>query len=448
VKELIMAAARIPKVVWMKKKWKLKENPFPSEAIARLGGEDPRENGQLFDPDVQPEKLAEAAEKFVLGAAYGGQKFGYLWSLGTGLHGDARGFGKSVILQWLVEQVNEDFGKRIFLEFGLEESDAEEHPLCAVLASFDMANARSLNAVFYEAARYACRFSLQTDPPTPTLAERIRARLAAKIGDGSPAALRAAIERVQENQRGRTLGPLVAEFVEFLCAEDHADLRKYVDEVTPAKRSRSGASFLATFLVMVKAAGINHVLLCCDQLEDFAAPTTTRQRRSIEVERFRDYILELQPMSDMLSCVVTMHPRATQAIGDMWRLADLPSYDHDREENRQRVVILERITSVDKARRLMQAYLARFRSGDGTDPIAPFTLDAIEAILERSDGKPRDILRKANALIDAGSDANWDVIDASRAGQVLDSFTQEDDDYATAAPSPRGRTTRDPWSEG
>jgi hypothetical protein len=166
------------------------------------------------------------------------------------------------------------------------------------------------------------------------------------------------------------------------------------------------------------------------------------------VERFRDYILELQPMSDMLSCVVTMHPRATQAIGDMWRLADLPSYDHDREENRQRVVILERITSVDKARRLMQAYLARFRSGDGTDPIAPFTLDAIEAILERSDGKPRDILRKANALIDAGSDANWDVIDASRAGQVLDSFTQEDDDYATAAPSPRGRTTRDPWSEG
>ena len=76
-----MPAARIPKVVWMKKKWKLKENPFPSEAIARLGGEDPRENGQLFDPDVQPEKLAEAAEKFVLGAAYGGQKFGYLWSL-------------------------------------------------------------------------------------------------------------------------------------------------------------------------------------------------------------------------------------------------------------------------------------------------------------------------------------------------------------------------------
>ena len=127
------STTRKPKIVWTKKHWKLKRNPFPQEAIARLGGTDLRENGLLFDPDVLPGQVAEAAEKFVLGAAYSGLRFGYLWSLGVGLEGDARGFGKSSLMQYLVEKVNEDFGRDIFIRTGLEEEDADEHPLCAVL---------------------------------------------------------------------------------------------------------------------------------------------------------------------------------------------------------------------------------------------------------------------------------------------------------------------------
>jgi len=79
---------------------------------------------------------------------------------------------------------------------------------------------------------------------------------------------------------------------------------------------------------------VEHILLGCDQLEDFAATTTTKAKRAVEVERFRDYVLELQPMADMLTCVVTLHPRAEQAIGEMWRLADLPNFAPDRAEER------------------------------------------------------------------------------------------------------------------
>ena len=35
-------------------------------------------------------------------------------------------------------------------------------------------------------------------------------------------------------------------------------------------------------------------------------------------ERFRDVILETLPMADMLSVVVTMHPRAAVTIGTAW----------------------------------------------------------------------------------------------------------------------------------
>lgn len=423
------APSAVNKVVWMKTRWGLQKNPFPAEAIARLGGTDARENGLLFDPTVQPDKMREVVDKFVLGALYSGLKFGYLWSLGTGISSDARGFGKSSTMQYLVEHVNSDWGREFIVSSGLEAADADETPLCAVLASFDMANARSLNAVFYEAARYACRF--MTSESEMTLAAKVLARLIERTGTGDPAKLRAEVDGVQRNLRGRTLGPVVDDFLTALLAGDQEALSVLVDEVPAGRRTRSGASYLATLLVFIQAAGIEHVLLCCDQLEDFAASTTTRQKRSLEVERFRDYILEIQPMSDMLSVVVTMHPRATQAIGEMWALADLPSYDHSRSENQQRVVVLETIRTRDQAEKLLHPYLAEFRR-DGfaaPTPLFPLTDASVDTLLEHSDRKPRDILRKASALIEQGAEQNWDEITPARAAKVLENF-RSDDEYA------------------
>ena len=424
-------------IVWMKTEWKLKGNPFPSEAIARLGGDDNRENGLLFAPDVQYDKVQESMEKFVLGAAYDGLKFGYLWSLGTGLNGDARGFGKSSLMQYMVQNINHDFGQRAFVEAGLDETDADESPVCAVLASFDMANIRSLSAIFFEAARYAVRF--KTDDNQQTLTERIRDRLINRIGSDKEADLLSAVEAVQTSLRGRTLGPPVAEFLNLLCSGNSSELAAHIDGVTPTRRTRNGANYLATLLLFIRAAGIGRVILCCDQLEDFASTTTTRQKRTLETERFRDYILELQPMSDMLTCIVTMHPRATQAIGDMWHLADLPSYDHDRAENQHRVVILERLPSAEKAGVLIKQYLGAARTAPPQDgnQYYPFDNDAIHVLFTRADGKPREILRKAHSLITEGAASNWNIINGELAAGVLDTYADEDDDYA----NPSGAST-------
>lgn len=430
-------------ILWTRQVWGLKKNPFPSTAIARLGSEDARENGLLFNPSVQANKVREAVDKFVLGTIFSGLKFGFLWSLGTGTGSDARGFGKSSMLQFLVEKVNQDWGRKTILEAGLEESDAAEEPIAAVLAAFDMANARSLNAVFYEAARFACRFSAYADEPT--VAIRLRQRLVERVGSSETAELREAVERTQQQLRGRTLGPLIGDFVDLLVGDDHDALVRYVNDVSATKRTRSGASYLATFLVFAKAAGIKHVLLCCDQLEDFAATTTSRQKRAVEVERFRDYVLELQPMSDMLSVIVTMHPRATAAIADMWALADLPSYDYARAENGQRVVVLETMKTVDQARDLLVPYLNEFRSGGehANEPLFPFTGGSVRAILEHTSGKPRDILRTAAALIDKGAEANWDIIDEADTAKFLESYALDEADHIWA---PGGPVESNPWA--
>ena len=51
----------------------------------------------------------------------------------------------------------------------------------------------------------------------------------------------------------------------------------------------------------------------------------------------------------------------------------------------------------------------------------------IEVLLDRSNGKPRDVLRKANALIDHGGERNLDVIDGVTAATILDSIAVPED---------------------
>jgi hypothetical protein len=131
---------------------------------------------------------------------------------------------------------------------------------------------------------------------------------------------------------------------------------------------------------------------------------------------------------------VTLHPRAQQTIHDMWRLADLPDPAPDRRENQSRVVVIEAIEDVDRAKVLVQPYLddARTVPAPEHEQFAPFTDEAIEVLLARSDGKPRDLLRKAYALIEQGSANNWDNVDGPRAAFILDSLATPEEDGAVA----------------
>ena len=439
-----------PGIVHMKSGWKLRQNPFPQSGIAVLGGEEARDNGLLFRPEVQQEHIREAIDKFVLGAAYSGLKFGYLWSLGGAGSGagDARGFGKSVVLQYLVENINRDFGRSFLIQAGLDDRDADEAPLAAMLASFDMANARSLAAVFYEATRHACRFHV---PGEPTLARRIYERLCKRAGTDNETALVEVVLETADSIRGRTLGPPKEDFLHLLCRGDDRALGRDIEQVKEGTRGRVGsANYLATFLLFARAAGIPHVLLGCDQLEDFAATSTAKQKRSVETERFRDFVLELQPMADMLSVIVTLHPRAEGAIAEMWALADLPSLRWDLPENERHVVVLREIHDLDRARALLEPYVQAARKEDveAPDAIWPLTEDAIQAVLDRSQGRPREILRRAHALIAHGADQNWEQIDGASAEGFLDALVLPDDhDDDVAAPVRRATAVEDQWVE-
>ncbi len=437
---------RVAGQVWLKRTWNLRNNPFPTTGIARLGGDDQRENGLLYEPAVNADKFEEALEKYVLGAAFSGLRFGYLWSVGTGPgDSDARGFGKSVLMQHLVAFVNEDYGRQAYLACGLDEEDAREAPMCALLTSFDTAQIRSLNAALFTAVEFAVDFFEDGKLP---LAANLREQLVQRIGTEDLAAMVSAVIDVNRSLKGRTLGPPNMQLVEALCSADRDDAADLLDAVKPATRTRNGGVFLSTFLLFAAAAGMKHVLLCCDQLEDLASPTTAKQKRDLETERFRDVILETLPMADMLSVVVTMHPRAALTIGTAWQLADLPPFEIT-EANRHRVVVLPPLHSANDAEKLLVRYLnaARKEGDGGARGLHPFTDEAIVALFERSNRKPRDILRKAHGLVEAAASDNVDVIDDSGVIRYLDAIGPETDDELGFAPTHTAATSLD-WSNG
>ncbi len=421
------SAPAVNGTVWLKRQWRLNENPFPTSGVARLGGRDPRENGLLYDEAVNAEKLAEATEKFVLGAAFSGLHFGYLWSMGMGPNdSDARGFGKSALMQHLSWSLNQDFGLSAYTSCGLDESDAAEVPICGLLTSFDTTQIRSLGAALFTAVEYAVDFKNHDDEQT--LAVRLRERLVTRAGGDDPIDLTRLVADEYRKLRGRTLGPPDGALIAALCDADPSVAADYLDRVKSTTRTRNGANFLATFLLFAAAAGIQRVLLCCDQLEDLASTSTSKSKRDLETERFRDVVLETLPMADMLAVVVTMHPRAALAIGQPWQLADLPSFEVS-SANTHRVVTLEALRSVGEAKRLLATYLdaARKDGAKGPSELAPMTADAVDALFARSNRRPRDILRKAHGLFEHAAKANVDEITADTVIYALDALTPDDD---------------------
>lgn len=434
--------------VWLKRSWKLDKNPFPTTGIARLGGSDRRENGLLYDPSVNSEKVAEATEKFVLGAAFSGLRFGYLWSMGTGAgDSDARGYGKSVLMQHLVWSLNQDFGRAAYMSCGLSAEDADEDPICGLLTSFDTAQIRSLGAALFTAVEYATDF--RNENPDQTLAQSLRARLVGRVASDDPALLAQSVANEHRALRGRTLGPPVEKLISALCAADPTAAADLLDSITPTTRSRNGAVYLATFLLFAAAAGMKHILLCCDQLEDLASTTTAKAKRDLETERFRDVILETLPMADMLSVVVTMHPRAALTIGTAWQLADLPTFEVS-EANKHRIVTLPALRNAEQAVRLLNPYLdAARRDDEGRMPgdLYPFTADGVQAIFARSNRKPRDVLRKAHGVVDAAAADNLSVIDADAVTRYLDAIGPDTDDDLGPVVTGTSTSSLD-WSNG
>jgi hypothetical protein len=109
-------------------------------------------------------------------------------------------------------------------------------------------------------------------------------------------------------------------------------------------------------------------------------------------------------------------------------------------------VVLEPLETPEQTADLLRPYLGAARRPDAPAPttdFAPFADEVIELLLDRSHGKPRDVLRKANALIERCSRQNLEIIDGAAAAAVLDSLAFDEDEELAV---PVAADVEDQWA--
>jgi hypothetical protein len=198
-----------------------------------------------------------------------------------------------------------------------------------------------------------------------------------------------------------------------------SDWRRLSAYVRNAKAS-DGFGMLNTIFILARTAGVKRVFLFTDQVEDFANADTSKKRRHLEVERFRDLSIEAQPFGEMSAYVLTMHPEAARQIEGFWSEARLPELDPTAKRTRRTAVIMRPVKSREDAVQVYLKYSSDARLPDSdVPPLHPFDESALDVLMEVSGGRPGQMLKFAHDLIEEGAQDEYRTITAKEATDIL-----------------------------
>lgn len=388
----------------MREAWGLHHNPFPAGAIAGEDSMDSPYNSDIVatDHDLFMEKL------IVKAALPPGREFGYLWSQGR--HDDT-GFGKTTLMLRTALELNSDFGRAVATEFGLPEGTM----IAAVWASMKTTGVTSIYALLFNSIIYGARRQVTEES---SLIEKCWESIAnlRSIDIDNTAELTAAIQAEMIATR-RRLFPgypeLREDIIEGLTSGNVDTLLSTLEQVTQTGRTRNGLAYFEAFYTLVRAAGVEHLFVFVDQLEDLAtARNVPRAKRQREVGRFRDIFAETAGFRGHCHAIFTFHNRAAQALADFWQLERLnPPFWPQDPMGRPAIVVVKGVTSINHVEKLLATYLDSVRENP-TNTAEPFESSAFQVLLDRCDGRIGQLLPEAYAILEQAAEAQLPTISA------------------------------------
>ena len=420
----------------MREAWGLNQNPFPPAAI---GGEDSMD--APYSGTILTEDRDQFIEKLIVKAALPpGREFGYLWSQGRR---DDTGFGKTTLMLHTAKELNYDFGQAIIAEYALP----SDLTMAGVWASMKLTGVTSIYALLFETIAFAAQ---RPRAGEPCLLENCWNAIAKNTGvDPEDRGALSSVIREEIHQTHRTLFPgypaLRNDIVEALVSCDTEVVLYKLSQVSRSSRTRNGLSYFEALYCLVRAAGIQHLFVFVDQLEDLATarniPRATRQR---EVGRFRDIFAETAGLRGHCHAVFTLHNRAATALNDFWHLERLnPPFSPQDPMGRTATTVLKGLTSEGQVEALLATYLDSVREHP-TGTADPFEPSTYQVLLDRCDGRIGQILSEAYAILDHAADESLPSI----AGHfILDSLPGPQDSPSYEEPASDDDTLAALWNQ-
>ena len=403
----------------LKEAWGLDHNPFPSTAIeAETSGDVPYNETVLgSDRDIFLEKL------IVKAVLPPGREFGYLWSQGRK---DDTGFGKTTLMRHTARELNADFGHGISATFDLP----SKVTMAGVWASMKHTGVTGIYPLLFNTIVDATK---RPRPDESSLIERCW-KVIVEDQDGDPQQVIWNAIREAHQKTFPGYPALRSEILDALSSYDTEETLRRLAEITSFRRTRNGLVYFEGLFSLVCAAGVQHLFVFIDQLEDLATaknvPRATRQR---EVGRFRDIFAETIGFKGHCHAVFTFHTRAADALADFWHAERIsPPFWPDDPIGRAATVKLKGLTLLKQVESLLGTYLDSVREvPNGT--AEPFEPSTFPILLSRSDGRIGQLLADAYGFLEAGADQQI----ASISSNFLESLTGDvvEDGETTAGES-------------
>lgn len=386
----------------MEEAWKLGGNPFPAEGIRRPGRHEP------FSPNVFPVETADFKRKLVRGAIQGGRSVGFLWSRGPG--GDT-GYGKTTLMEAAARDINVDFGGKVLLETGMKPERLL--PIAAVYANLNNLDAAGLYPVLFQAVVYAATTSGSGEP---ALVDKLRGRIVEVFGP-EPVRIESALRDAQLRIAPGG-SPLRPELSNAFALGGASFLHQQLGQVSQASRLRSGLQYLDFLMAVLAAAGVDHLYLFIDQLEDLAVnKSITSAKRSREIGRIRD-LLEGEPYGSRAHWVFTFHNSAAYVLERFWEQNRLPRFEI-APDNTASVVVLRGLSTDDQVAELLKVYLDEKRLEPVDDDLLPFRPDALAVLREVAQARVGIVLSRAHELLNAAAERGRGEISGDFAQQYF-----------------------------
>ena len=365
----------------MQEAWSLEANPFPAEAIHAQHGP--------YCPTVFADESQEFRRKLIRGSVRGNVNVGFLWSQGA--HADT-GFGKTTLMREITKEINRDLGADTLTKAGVRAD--KQVPTAAAFSNLNNLNASGLYPVLFNAVVDLAQSAQQSD----SVLDQARACIVQSLGTDDPKHLYAHVIDTWLRICG-TAPPLRSEVVRAFAESGSGGVRAALGTVSATARLRNGLHYLDFALAALAAAGVNHLHLMIDQLEDLATTRTiTAAKRSREIGRIRD-MLEGPPYANRVHFVFTFHNSAARVLERFWEANRLPPFEIS-PSNVASVVVLRGLKDDTQVADLLRVYLDEQREGHMEDDLLPFDNGAITVLKDVSDGRVGILLNRARELFE------------------------------------------------
>ncbi len=398
----------------MEEAWGLDGNPFPSEAV--------NAPDQPYSPNVFDNELDEFRRKLVRGCIGGSANIGFLWS--QGIRADT-GFGKTTLMRQIAKEINRDFGAGTLAKAGVQPGKLA--PVAAAYSNLDTMDATGLYPVLFNAVVDLA----QAPSGELDVLDKARERIARTLGADDGGALDSHIRDTWLRIAG-TAGPLRPELTTAFAGGGMQKLREVLSTASVARRVRSGHQYFQFALCILAAAGIDHLYLMIDQLEDLATnKSISSAKRSREIGRIRD-MLEGPPYANRVHFIFTFHNEAARVLANYWTQNRLPSFEIS-PGNTASVVVLRGLKDDEQVRQLLRVYLEDHRDDNSRDSeLTPFEPEALGVLKSVSDGRVGVLLNRAHVLIHSAAERGLPRITGEFAQRFFDGAVQDNyDEQAT-----------------